>query len=185
MTTTGWILVILGIIVLAAILWMYFEKKKTRRLRGKFGPEYERAIRTEGGARRAEAVLESREKRVTKYQIRTLTPEECEMYSAQWRRVQEHFVDDPRAAVAEADTLVNKALRDCGYPMAGFEQQAEDLSVDHPRVMENYRLAHEIALRDGRGAASTEDLRRAMQHYRSLFEDVLGRHVTAREEVHR
>lgn len=184
MTTAGWILIIVGIIILAVILWL-LDRRRTGRLRSKFGPEYDHAVRTEGGAHRAASVLEKREKRVSKYQIRRLTPEDRNMYATEWRRVQEHFVDDPRMAVAEADRLINKALGTCGYPMAGFEQQAEDLSVEHPRVVENYRLAHEIALRDARGAASTEDLRRAMQHYRTLFEDVLGTRVTEHEEVRR
>jgi len=61
-----------------------------------------------------------------------------------------------------------------GYPMADFEQRAADISVDHPVVVENYRVAHEIALRHSRGEASTEDMRKAMVHYRSLFEELLG-----------
>jgi len=163
---------------------MYFQRERTRRIRSKFGPEYER-LASETGPRRAEAILDRREKRVRKYQLRRLEREERERFAAEWRRVQEHFVDDPRAAVAEADELVTQALRTRGYPMGDFEQMAEDISVDHPHVVENYRAAHAIALRDRDEQASTEDLRRAMQHYRNLFEDVLETQVVERQEVHR
>jgi hypothetical protein len=60
-----------------------------------------------------------------------------------------------------------------GYPVSEFDQRAADVSVDHPRVVENYRSAHEIALRVGKDQATTEDLRAAMIHYRSLFEELV------------
>ena len=99
------------------------------------------------------------------------------MYAARWRTAQEHFVDDPRNAVAQADSLVTDAMRVRGYPMSDFEQRAADLSVDYPTVIEDYRVAHAIAMRDAEGSASTEDLRKAMQHYRSLFEHIVDTHV--------
>jgi len=126
----------------------------------------------------AERELEHREKRVEKFQIRPLSNEERERFTEEWRMTQEKFVDDPRGAVAEADGLVHRAMKTRGYPIAGeFDDRAADLSVDHPRVVEHYRAGHEIAARDATNAASTEDLRLAMRHYRELFEDLLGHHV--------
>jgi FtsZ-interacting cell division protein ZipA len=186
MSTAVVIVVIIAIIAIAFALWMYFQREKTRKLRGKFGSEYDRVVQQErGNARRAEAVLEERQKRVSKLHLRTLSREECDRFAAEWRRVQEQFVDDPRAAVSNADALVNQALQARGYPMGDFAQRSADISVEHPQVVENYRMAHDIAERDKRGQATTEELRRAMQHYRNLFEHVLDTHVVQYEEVHR
>jgi FtsZ-interacting cell division protein ZipA len=174
--------VIIAVIAILAAFLMYVQKERSRKLRTKFGPEYDRLLEREhGSARRAEALLEDREKRVSKLSIRPLTQQERDRFAGEWRIVQEKFVDDPRLAVAQADTLVNQALRSRGYPMADFEQRAADISVQNPEVVENYRIAHDVAQRDSRGLASTEDLRRAMQHYRHLFEGVLGTHVTVHE----
>jgi hypothetical protein len=174
MNNTAIILLIIALVAIGAAVWMFIERERTRKLKTKFGPEYDRVLEQERNPRRAEAVLDDRQKRVAKYHIRNLTPAECDRFSAEWRELQQHFVDDPRGAIGQADKLVNEALRLRGYPMSDFEQQASDLSVDHPKVVENYRAAHEIALRESRGHASTEDLRRAMQYYRSLFEDMLN-----------
>jgi hypothetical protein len=138
-----------------------------------------------GSPRRAEAILDTRQKRVEKFNIRRLTPEECDRFSADWRTAQEQFVDDPPGSVTTADQLVNAALRARGYPMSEFEQQAADISVEHPRVVADYRAAHDIATRAERGDVTTEDLRVAMQHYRNLFEHILDAHVTTHEEVHK
>ncbi len=177
MSTVNIILIILAIVAVAFAAWTLLQREKTRKLKSKFGPEYDRVIEQEKNSRRAESLLEERQKRVSKYQIRPLTREECDMYAAQWRTAQEHFVDDPRNAVAQADSLVTDAMRVRGYPMSDFEQRAADLSVDHPTVVEDYRVAHAIAMRDAEGSASTEDLRKAMQHYRSLFEHIVDTHV--------
>jgi len=142
-------------------------------MRKKFGPEYERAVLTHGSERKAEAKLSDREKRVDQLNIRDLDSVEHERYSKQWQAVQSRFVDSPKGAVAEADDLVSSVMKVRGYPVAEFDQRAADISVDHPRVVENYRSAHEIALRVGKDAATTEDLRTAMIHYRSLFEELV------------
>jgi hypothetical protein len=118
---------------------------------------------------------------VAHFKIQPLLPADRERLSETWRQVQAQFVDDPKAAATRADGLVVEALRLRGYPVADFEQRAADLSVDHPVVVENYRAAHEIALRHQRGAASTEDLRQAMVYYRTLFEELVG----SQEPVHR
>jgi hypothetical protein len=154
-------------------VWLYIRKRRgtTAGLRQKFGPEYDRAVLTHGS--KAEARLADREKRIEKLNIRDLDSMEHERYSKQWQAVQSRFVDSPKGAVAEADDLVSSVMKARGYPVSDFDQRAADISVDHPRVVENYRSAHEIALRVGKDAATTEDLRTAMIHYRSLFEELV------------
>ncbi len=183
MSTTTAILIVVVILALAIAAWAYIERQKTLRLRNKYGLEYDRLAEQQRSARSAENILEQREKRVSKFNIRPLREEERARFAAQWRAVQEQFVDDPRRAVSEADRLINEALKARGYPMGEFEQQAADLSVQYPHVVENYRRAHQIAVADERGSASTEDLRQAMQYYRSLFEDVLEMKIASVEHV--
>jgi hypothetical protein len=180
MSTLTLIALITAIVAIAIAAWALLQHQKTRKLKRKFGPEYDRVIDQEKNPRRAETVLEERQKRVEKYQIRPLTREECDMFGARWRIAQEHFVDEPREAVAQADSLITDAMRTRGYPMTDFDRRADDLSVDHPQIIENYRIAHEVAVRDAHGPAGTEDLRKAMQHYRILFEHVLDTHVLQR-----
>jgi hypothetical protein len=165
-----------ALIVIAAVLvWLYLRNRKrtTAGLRQKFGSEYDRAVLAHGSERKAESKLEDREKRVEKLKIRDLDSTEHERYSKQWKSVQSRFVDSPKGAVAEADDLVSSVMKTRGYPVSDFDQRAADISVDHPRVVENYRSAHEIALRLGKDQATTEDLRTAMIHYRSLFEELV------------
>jgi hypothetical protein len=169
------VLVAVAILVIAVLAWLYARKRRstTANLRKKFGPEYDRAVLVHGAGRKAESKLEDREKRVEKLNLRDLDPLEHERFSKQWASVQSRFVDSPKGAVAEADDLVSSLMKARGYPVSDFEQRAADISVDHPRVVENYRSAHEIALRVGKDAATTEDLRTAMIHYRSLFEELV------------
>jgi hypothetical protein len=168
-------LVVVVILIIAALAWLYVRKRRTTTadLRQRFGPEYERAVRQHGSERKAEAKLEDREKRVEKLNIRDLDPMEHERFLQRWESVQSRFVDSPKGAVAEADDLVSSLMKTRGYPVSDFDQRAADISVDHPRVVENYRSAHEIALRVGTSGATTEDLRTAMIHYRSLFEELV------------
>jgi hypothetical protein len=163
------------ILVVAVLSWLYLRRRRTTtaELRQRFGPEYEQAVREHGSERRAEAQLANREERVERLKIRNLDPTERERFSGQWHSLQSRFVDDPKGAVTEADELVSSLMQTRGYPVADFNQRAADISVDHPRVVANYRSAHEIALRLGKGEASTEDLRTAMIHYRSLFEELV------------
>ena len=163
------------ILVIAVLAWLYAQKRRstTAGLRQKFGPEYERAVQKHGSERKAEAKLANRQDRVEKLSIRDLDPLERERFSTQWESVQSRFVDSPRGAVAEADDLVSSLMKTRGYPVSDFDQRADDISVDHPRVVENYRSAHHIALQVGTNGASTEDLRTAMIHYRSLFEELV------------
>jgi hypothetical protein len=166
------IVVVVAIVVVLAVAWVFVRRRRTEGLRRRFGPEYERTVR-EHGAGRAESVLVKREKRVEKFPIRELAADEREHFVTEWRIVQSRFVDDPKRAVTEADALVSRLMQVRGYPMSDFEQRAADLSVDHPHVVDDYRAAHEIALRHRKGQASTEDLRNAIIYYRSLFDELL------------
>ena len=182
--STGTIIVLVVVVVaIAAAILIYVQKQRSKRLRSKYGPEYDRLASELGSARRAESDLERREKRIEKIHIRALTNEERARFADAWRAVQASFVDNPATAVSRADGLVGDLMKTRGYPMGDFEQRAADISVDHPRVVENYRAAHAIAERRERGQTSTEDLRTAMVHYRALFEDLLEQPVG--EEVHR
>ena len=174
------------ILIIGVLGWLYVRKRRhtTEALQQRFGSEYERAVREHGSERKAEANLADREKRVDKLNIRDLEPAERERFSKQWGSVQSRFVDSPQGAVVEADDLVSSLMKTRGYPVSDFDQRAADISVDHPRVVENYRSAHEIALRVGRQEATTEDLRTAMIHYRSLFEELVqGPIIVNRREV--
>jgi hypothetical protein len=174
------------ILVIAVLGWMYVQKRRsaTANLRQRFGPEYERAVREHGSERKAEAKLVDRGKRVEKLNLRDLDLTEHERFLKRWKSVQSRFVDSPKGAVTEADDLVSSLMKTRGYPVSDFDQRAADISVDHPRVVENYRSAHEIALRVGTDGAITEDLRTAMIHYRSLFEELVQvPTVVEREEV--
>jgi hypothetical protein len=161
------------IVIIAVGAWLFVRKRRgtTADLRQKFGPEYDRAVLAHGS--KAEANLADREKRVEMLNLRDLDAMEYERYSEQWKAVQSRFVDSPKGAVAEADDLVSSVMKVRGYPVADFDQRAADISVDHPRVVENYRSAHEIAVRVGKDSTTTEDLRTAMIHYRSLFEELV------------
>lgn len=185
MTTGTVIVLIIAIVAIAAAVFVYMQKERSKRLRSKYGPEYDRLANDFGSTRRAESDLERREKRLEKIHIRALTNEERARFAGAWREVQASFVDNPSTAVSRADDLVGDLMKTRGYPMGDFEQRAADVSVDHPRVVEHYRAAHAIAERRERGEANTEDLRGAMVHYRALFEDLLEQPVRAQEEVHR
>ena len=177
------ILVVVAVLAVGAALWMYMQKKKTQGLRSKFGAEYDRAIDTNKDQSHAESDLEKRAKRVAQFHIRPLTHDERARYAEDWRVEQSLFVDDPRTAVKHADAMVQDVMKQRGYPVSDFDQNAADLSVDHPRVVENFRAAHEIAVKDARDQSSTEDLRKAMVNYRALFDDLLEQKADKPEEV--
>ena len=175
-------LIVIAVIAVLLVIWAVLRQRRTADLRKKYGPEYERIMR-ESGPRKAEATLLEREKRVEKFHIRALPPDERERFVTDWRNVQSRFVDDPKGAVQQADQLVDRVMRVRGYPMSDFEQRAADISVDHPSVVQNYRTAHDIAVRHARGEAGTEDLRKAIIHYRNLFEELVTESAaTARDE---
>ena len=158
----------------AVVLWFVWEQRRHAQLRERFGPEYDRTVHETGSERRAEAELDARARRVERLQIRRLDEADALRFAEAWRGLQIRFVDEPSAAIAEADRLVGEVMTARGYPLGDFDQRAADISVDHPRVVANYRAARDIARRQGRGEATTEDLRQAIIHYRALFEDLLG-----------
>lgn len=158
---------------LAALFWL--QKRRTARLRTRFGEaEYARAVDEGGNRRQAEAALDERTQRIEGLGIRPLAASDRARFVASWREVQARFVDGPAGAVTAADQLLGDVMSTRGYPLSNFEQRAADISVDHPLVLQNYRTAHETALRQTRGEASTEELRQAMVHYRTLFEELVG-----------
>lgn len=180
MSTATVIAIVVAVVAIAFAGWMYLQWQRTRKLRSQFGVEYDRVVREEhGNARRAEALLEQRRKRVSRFRIRSLTREESAQFTSEWRSIQESFVDDPLAAIGRADQLITDTLRLRGYPMSDFDQLAADISVEHPEIVSEYRYAHAVTLSAARNETSTEDLRKAMQHYRNLFEHVLEAHAVA------
>ena len=178
------VLVIAALFVGGAVAWYLQRQHRSRQLRERFGPEYDRARMEAGDARRAEENLAARQDRVEKLHIRSLTAAEANRFGEVWRHIQTLFVDDPHGAIQEADQLVNEVMTAKGYPMADFQQRAADISVDHPVVVEHYREARVIAERNKAEAASTEDLRQAVIHYRALFEDLLEQKPTEMKPVH-
>jgi hypothetical protein len=178
-----WVVVVLAILVIAGAAGYYYITRRRSQLRSRFGTEYDNAVREYGNRWRAEQHLLRRERRVERLQIRTLPPDDRQRFADEWRACQALFVDNPREAVSRADRLVGEVMKARGYPVANFEQRVEDISVDHPAVVQNYRAARAIAERHERGEASTEDLRKAVVFYRALFEELLGAPV--HEEVHR
>jgi type II secretory pathway pseudopilin PulG len=175
--STTQIAIVIAIVVMAAAgvaIWIFTRKRRTERLRTQFGgAEYTRAIQEGGSRRKAETALDERADRVEGLHIQPLAPGDRARFVETWGRVQARFVDGPGSAVTDADRLLGDVMSARGYPVSDFEQRAADISVDHPLVLENYRAAHESALRQTQGKASTEDLRQAMIHYRTLFEELV------------
>lgn len=167
------VLIAIVLIGLVVAVWLFMKARRTKELRSRFGPEYQRAVRSAGNAGAAEKVLHEREQRVQGLKIVPLNQEQQSRFADAWDREQAHFVDQPRAAVEAADRLVAEVMKARGYPVSDFEQRVADVSVDHPVVVENYRVAHDIALKDRHEPVSTEELRKAMLHYRALFADLL------------
>jgi cytoskeletal protein RodZ len=177
------ILVAVVIVVLLAVLLA--QRRRTQRLQQQFGPEYQRTVARAGDLRTAESDLAAREQRRRELDIVALEPAAQARYLEAWRATQGKFVDDPAAATREADVLVARVMRDRGYPVDDFDQQAADVSVDHPQVAENYRAAHAVFQANEQGLASTDDLRQAFVHYRSLFAQLLDVEDDGRKEAHR
>ena len=176
MPVWGGILIAIGaVIVLGAILWAIAGRRRTGHLRERFGPEYNRVVSGSDSKRKAEAELAGREQRRDELEITPLSTESRIRYTEDWKSVQAEFVDEPGRAVARADSLLQQVMQERGYPVEKFDQRAADLSVDHPKVVENYREGHRLATR-GNGGGETEDLRQAMRHYRALFEELVESH---------
>ena len=171
-----WVVVAVILLALVAAAWLIsreLRRRQSLRLQQRFGPEYSRVISARGDRTRAEAELLARERRVERLELVALTPEDAAKFSQAWGVLQTRFIDNPRGVVVEADALVRDLMVKRGYPMADFERRAADISVDHPTVVDAYRSARAIALRDQKGQASTEDLRKAVVYYRALFDELL------------
>lgn len=174
MSTTAWvvtIVVVAAIVVIAVLLW---SRARRRGLQQRFGPEYERQVARHGDRGTAERELREREQRHAELDIRELSDGERQRYTEQWHHVQAGFVEDPSEAVNAADALLTRLMADLGYPTGDFEEQASTLSVEHSRTLGRYRLAHEISMANERHEASTEQLRQALVHYRTLAEELLN-----------
>jgi hypothetical protein len=174
MSTGVLILIVVVVVLLVALAVLLAQRRRSEGLRQRFGPEYERTMARAGDRRAAESELAAREQRRQEYSIVPLDPAVQSGYQQEWRATQARFVDDPAGATRDADQLVTRVMRDRGYPVEDdFERQAADVSVDHPRVVENYRAAHAVYGANEQGLASTDDLRQAFVHYRSLFSELL------------
>jgi hypothetical protein len=175
MPAWAWIIVAVIVVGLIAIaVWWATSKRRSQRLRAGFGPEYERVVTERGDRRAAESELKRRQERREQLDIRPLSEGSRERYTERWQQVEARFVDSPALAVSEGDRLVIEVMGERGYPMENFDQRSADISVDHPRVVDNYRAAHAISMANDHDKASTEDLRQAMIHYRQLVEELLG-----------
>ena len=188
------IAIVVVVLAIVAVALLLARRNKTLLLRRQFGKEYDRTVTERGTEIEAQAVLEQRQKRVAHLNIRTLSSAERVHYADAWRVVQSRFVDDPKGALIEADDTVISVMKAQGYPMSDFAQRvpdlyfaqrAADLSVDHANAVQNYRAAHEIAIRHREGHATRKDLRRAMICYQCLFDDLLnGRSQMNSERLH-
>ena len=182
-TTYIIITVVLVLVIVGAILAMVFaRRRRSEQLHTHFGPEYDHTVQTMGGEKKAQTELEERQKHVEALDIRPLSASERERYLTDWTAVQSKFVDEPGQAIVAADRLIMEVMQVRAYPVTDFEQRAADLSVNYPDLVSNYRAAREIAIKNEQHQADTEELRQAMIHYRSLFEELLGTETVVGEE---
>lgn len=179
-----WALVaIAALCLIVALVAAATRKRRTHKLRQRFGPEYDRAVGDASSKQEAEAELARRADRRDQFEVRALSPAERQSYATRWQEVQNRFVDAPADAVQEADVLVTRLMRDCGYPVESFDDRSEFVSVDHPHLVDDYRQAHRLAVAETQGRVTTEDRRRGMVHFRSLFEALLGDDVRSASTV--
>ena len=173
-TTLVVVLVIVVVVIIAIALMAALQQQRRRRLHGRFGSEYDQTVEQAGGRRAGERELRDRVERHDELQLRPLDPDQSRRFRSEWEQVQAEFVDRPEHAAAEADELVEELLKQRGYPVREFEESSSLVSVDHPELVSNYREAHRITVETGRGRANTEQLRRALVAYRSLFDELLA-----------
>lgn len=173
-SNTAIFVVLLVAVVLAVVAWLIVQRQRSLHLKRRFGPEYDLTVSEFRSRTKAETELQKREDRVARLKIVPLTPTEAARFSQAWNELQSRFIDNPKGVVAHADQLVRELMEERGYPMGDFERRAADISVDHPAVVATYRVAQAIAASDARGEADTEELRKAVIYYRTLFDELLG-----------
>jgi hypothetical protein len=174
MPTWLWVVIVaIAAAVVLAVAAAALRTRRTRQLKDRFGPEYDRVAADAPTRREAEAELREREQRHEQFDLRPLEPRKADQYRSRWQNLQAGFVDDPGGSVVEADELIRAVMKDRGYPVEDFETRASDLSVDHADVVQNYRAAHGIAIAHEMGDAHTETLRTALRHYRALFDELV------------
>jgi hypothetical protein len=181
--TQTWI-ILAGVVVLLLFAfgaWVSYKKKQSQRLQQRFGPEYGRTVDDLRSRTKAESELKAREKRVERLNIIPLAPSEAATFRQTWESLQGRFVDNPKEAVVQANQLVCELMLKRGYPVGDFERRAADISVDHPAVVDNYRAAQAIVVRDTLGESDTEELRKAVVHFRALFDELLEVKEAAQE----
>jgi hypothetical protein len=174
MTQTQMAVLLIAVIAIVAVAVVVVLRRRSAKLRARFGPEYDRAVAETGNRFKAESRLESVEKRVRNYSLTTISAADRDRFQQSWRKIQATFVDDPARALSEADQLLGTVMLARGYPPSDFENRAAEISVDHATVVEHYRAGHDIAVRHSQRQATTEDLRKGMLHYRALFDELMG-----------
>jgi hypothetical protein len=173
-TTYIIIAVVLILVIMGAILAPKFARRnRSKQLHDQFGTEYDHTVQTLGNEKKAQTELKERQKYVEALEIHSLSARERERYQADWIAVQSKFVDEPGQAIVDADRLIMEVMQKRAYPISDFEQRAADVSVTYPALVSNYRAAREIALKNEKNLADTEELRQAMIYYRSLFNELL------------
>ena len=165
-------IIVIVLLVGALLAWLFVQRNRTRDLKNKYGDEYDRTLEAKGKRSDAEADLIEREERVKTFDIRPLTSDERDRFTGEWKDTKALFVDSPVEAVSRADRLLTEIMHARGYPMADFEKRHADLTVDHGDVAKHYLAGHEIASRSS--DATTEELRRAINHYEELFGEMTG-----------
>jgi len=178
---------IIGVVVVLVIIGLILgavssRRQRSKRFQKKFGTEYDRTVHSAGNEKKAQAELDERQKHVDTLNIRPLSLSECERYQAEWKAVQNKFVDQPGQATVEADHLIMEVMKVRAYPISDFEQRAADISITYPELVGNYRAAREIASKNERHQANTEELRQALVYYRSLFDELLKEETVVPEK---
>ena len=180
--TLGAIIALIILILIVVVVPGSYERRR-RRLRERFGPEYDRVVGERQSRRSADAELAARERRIRRLRLREVGPDARDKYDAQWTEVQERFVEDPAGAITDAEALVETVMRERGYPASEYQQTVADLSVGYARKLDQFRAAHEVSVRAAAGNVATEELRIAFLHYRELFSDLLGPARTGEDHV--
>jgi hypothetical protein len=174
-TQVAFAIAVVILVIFAIGIDLSTRKRRTARVCAPLGDtEYVRPVNEAPDLRQTEVLPIAQVARVEAFHILPLAAGARARFVESWGRVQARFIDGPGSAVTGADQLLGDVLSTRGYSLSDFERRAADISVDHPRVLETYRAAHQGALRRTNGQASTEDLRQAMIHYRTFFEELVG-----------